>query len=118
MKAHPHLVAGSRGRLCTDLMQAAAAFKVPLVAKSGAEGTYAIATVQDALGVGITIKIEDGAQRARDSAVIETLFQMAILPEEARGPLAGYHRQTILNLLQEPVGEIRPVFKLSLGLPN
>src|SRR5690606_5292472 len=39
MRAHPHLVAGRHGRLCTDLMQAAASFEVPLVAKSGAEGT-------------------------------------------------------------------------------
>ncbi len=99
-------------------MQTAASFQIPLVAKSGAEGTYGVAALQDGLGVGITIKIEDGAQRARDSAVLETLFQLAILPEDARGPLAGYHRQTILNLRQEPVGEIRPIFKLSLGLPS
>jgi len=118
MRAHPHLVAGRHGRLCTDLMQAAASFEVPLVAKSGAEGTYAVATVRDGVGLGITIKIEDGAQRARDSAVIETLFQLGILPEDARGPLAGYHRQTVLNLRQEPVGEIRSIFKLSLGLPS
>lgn len=118
MRAHPHLIAGRHGRLCTDLMQAAASFDIPLVAKSGAEGTYAVATVQDGVGVGIAIKIEDGAQRARDSAAIETLFQLAILPEDARGPLAGYHRQTILNLLQEPVGEIRPAFKLTPGLPS
>lgn len=118
MKGHPHLVAGRHGRLCTDLMQTAASFQTPLVAKSGAEGSYGVATLQDGLGVGITIKIEDGAQRARDSAVLETLFQLAILPEDARGPLAGYHRQTILNLRQEPVGEIRPIFKLSLGLPS
>ena len=118
MRAHPHLVAGRHGRLCTDLMQAAASFEVPLVAKSGAEGAYAVATVRDGAGLGITIKIEDGAQRARDSAIIETLFQLGILPDDARGPLAGYHRQTVLNLRQEPVGEIRSIFKLSLGLPS
>lgn len=116
MSAHPRLVAGNHGRLCTDLMIVAASFGVPLVAKSGAEGAYAVATVLDDVGLGLAFKVEDGAQRARDSAVIETLFQLEILPEEARGPLAGYHRQTVLNLRQEPVGEIRSAFRLSRGL--
>lgn len=116
MISHPRLIAGSNGRLCTDLMVVAASFGVPLVAKSGAEGAYALATVLDDVGLGIAFKVEDGAQRARDSAVIEALFQLEILPEEARGPLAGYHRQTVLNLRQEPVGEIRAAFRLSRGL--
>lgn len=118
MKDHPALIAGSRGRICTSLMKVAASFGVPLVAKSGAEGSYVVAAVHGGQAIGIATKIEDGAQRARDAAVIETLFQLELLPDEARGPLAGFHRQAVLSHRQDPVGEIRPCFRLSRGLPS
>jgi L-asparaginase II len=118
MKAHPVLVAGSRGRICTDVMRVAAALEVPLVAKSGAEGVYAIALVHRDRALGIALKIEDGSERGRNSAALETLFQLGLLPGEAEEHLAGYHRPPVLDRLGEPVGEVRPRFKLNRGLPG
>lgn len=118
MKSNPRLVSGSHGRLCHDLMRTAASFGIPLVGKSGGEGVYAVGAVSQGQAYGITVKVEDGAERARDAAVIETLLQLEILPEEARGPLAGYHHQAVLNHAREPVGEVRSVFRLAHGLPG
>lgn len=118
MKANPVVVAGSRGRLCTDLMRTAAQVGVPLVAKSGAEGGYAVALVHAGRAYGIALKVEDGAQRARDAAAIETLVQLELLPSAARGPLAGYHHPVVLDRSDEPVGEVRARFRLSHGLPG
>ncbi|MEZ4654097.1 MAG: asparaginase [Candidatus Eisenbacteria bacterium] len=116
MRAHPRLVAGSRGRLCTDLMLTAESLGVPLVAKSGAEGAYAIAAVQDGLVWASRSRSKTARSGARLGSDRDPVPALAP-PGEGPGPLAGYHRQTILNLVQEPVGEIRPIFKLSLGLP-
>lgn len=118
MKKNPVLIAGSRGRLDTDLMRIAAAHHVPLIAKSGAEGVYAMAVAVQDRAFGITLKIEDGAERARNCAAIETLLQLEVLPEEAIDALAGYHQPVILNRRDEPVGEVNPIFRLNRGLPT
>jgi L-asparaginase II len=99
-------------------MRVAAAHHVPLIAKSGAEGVYAMAAVSGERVYGIAVKIEDGAERARNSAAIETLAQLQLLPEEAFETLAGYHQPVILNRRDEPVGEVNPVFRLNRGLPT
>jgi L-asparaginase II len=97
-------------------MRTAAHVGVPLVAKSGAEGVYAMAAIQDDLPIGIALKVEDGAERARNAAALETLFQLGCLPEAARQALAVYHQPMILNRLNQPVGEVRARFRLSFGL--
>jgi L-asparaginase II len=117
MISHPVIFGGSRGRLDTDLMRVAAEHGVPLVAKSGAEGVYAMAVVSDGEAYGITIKIEDGAERARNSAAIEVLRQLDLLPEEAIDLLSGYHQPVILTRRDEAVGEVNPIFRLNRGLP-
>jgi L-asparaginase II len=118
MKNHPVLIAGSRRRLCTDLMRVAGPMGIPLVAKSGAEGVYAMAVVQRGQAFGIALKVEDGAERARNAAALETLFQLGLLPGEAREALAGYHHPVVRTLRDEPVGEVRPHFRLNRGLPG
>jgi L-asparaginase II len=117
MISHPVIFGGSRGRLDTDLMRAAAGHGVPLVAKSGAEGVYAVAVVRDGEAYGFALKIEDGAERARNSAAIEILRQLDLLPEEAIDPLSGYHQPLILTRRDEAVGEVNPIFRLNRGLP-
>lgn len=117
MIRHPVILGGSRGRLDTDLIRVAAGQGVPLVAKSGAEGVYAMAVVRDGEAYGITLKIEDGAERARNSAAIEILRQLDLLPEEALDPLSGYHQPIILTRRDEAVGEVNPIFRLNRGLP-
>ncbi len=104
--ANPRLIAGD-GRLCTDIMQA---LPGRVVAKTGAEGGYALALVDR--GLGAAIKISDGHARGLNPTAIETLAQLAVLTADAAAALGGYHRPVIKNHRQEIVGEVRPVFSL------
>lgn len=114
----PELVAGSRGRLDTDLMRAA---RGQILSKVGAEGVQLLGVKscpQYPKGLGIAIKIEDGdIRRARDPVVIETLRQLGLLDEDqltqlSDSPLAAYRRQTVFNHRQIEVGEVRTCFQL------
>ena len=73
MMEHPLLVAGS-GRACTELMEAA---KGRAVVKTGAEGVF-LAILPD-LGVGVALKIEDGATRASEAVTAAILAYLGIL---------------------------------------
>lgn len=74
MRARPDLVGGT-GRRSTALMNAVTG----LVAKEGAEGVYAAALP----GVGaVALKIDDGAQRAADVAVVAALRRLGVDPAE------------------------------------
>lgn len=98
MRAHPELVGGT-GRDVTDLMAAAPG----LLAKDGAEGVYAAAT---ASGVGIAIKIDDGAARARVPVLIAALLRLGALTESDE--LAALSTPAVLGG-GERVGEVRAV---------
>lgn len=74
MRARPELVGGT-GRDVTDLMRAMPG----LLAKDGAEGVYAAATPD---GIGIALKIDDGAARARVPVLIAALKRLG-LPVES-----------------------------------
>ncbi len=79
MQAHPDLVAGP-GAIDTVLMQ-----KIPyLAAKRGADGYYGLALRESKWGpIGVTLKVEDGSQTAREPAVIQLLELLgALSPEE------------------------------------
>jgi L-asparaginase II len=66
MRAHPHLVRGD-GDLDTELMRA-----VPgAVAKGGAEALGAVALTE--AGLGIAVRVEDGAYRALDPVILAVL---------------------------------------------
>jgi len=96
LRAHPDLVGGT-GRTVTSLMQA-----VPgLIAKDGAEGVFAAALPD---GGAVAVKIDDGASRAADLAVVAGLRHLgvpaAVLDELATDPVLGGGR---------PVGLLRPV---------
>jgi len=115
MLEFPEMVAGTRGRLDTDLMRQS---QGRLISKVGAEGVQLLGILpcsQFPAGAGIAIKIEDGdIRRARDPVVIETLRQLGILEERQLDALRGYACGSILNPRQIEVGEIRASFKLSL----
>lgn len=70
MWAHPELVAGT-GRLCTELMAAA---RGEVLAKVGAEGIYSAAV--PALGLGVSLKVEDGDMRCAPPALLAVLKQL------------------------------------------
>ncbi|MDO5604891.1 MAG: asparaginase [Paracoccus sp. (in: a-proteobacteria)] len=80
MRAHPDLVAGE-GRACTDLMRATDG---RVAVKTGAEAVF-IAILPDQ-GLGVAVKIEDGATRASEAAITALLIRMGAL--EAAHPTA------------------------------
>jgi L-asparaginase II len=115
MIAHPELIGGTRGVLDTDLMRAA---RGALVSKIGAEAVYSIGVFpceRFPLGLGIAIKIEDGASRALGPTVIETLAQLGALDPSQQSELAAYHRPAVQNRRGLLVGEVRAVFDLAIA---
>jgi len=92
MRAKPDYVAG-HGRLCTRLTPRLA----DGIVKTGAEGTYIAAL--PALGLGVALKIDDGAKRAAETALLASLARLGALPAETPQP--------VLTTTGFAVGEIR-----------
>jgi L-asparaginase II len=102
--AHPELVAGP-GRLDTLLMQ-----RLPgkLLVKAGAEGVYAGALPEH--GLGFALKIDDGAKRAAEAAVVALIARF--YPQARNlGP-----SPVIASWQGTAVGEMRPSPALSAML--
>ncbi|MFM7423546.1 MAG: asparaginase [Elainella sp.] len=70
MTHHPHLIAGE-GEFDTELMRLS---EGELVSKAGAEGIQCIGRVGE--GLGLAVKVTDGAKRAKHAAAIYLLKQM------------------------------------------
>ena len=70
MVAHPLLVAGP-GRACSELM---AAMGGAVAVKTGAEAVFT--AILPAQGLGVAIKIEDGATRASECAIAALLVRL------------------------------------------
>lgn len=81
MIAHPELVAGE-GRACTELMRAC---EGRAALKTGAEGVYV--GILPGRGLGIAVKIADGATRASEAVVAALLVRLGVL--DAGHPVAG-----------------------------
>jgi L-asparaginase II len=112
MIAHPEAIAGTHGCLDTDLMTAARDSGLPLIAKSGAEGTFGLGVITPFGPLGIALKIEDGGARGRNCTAIETLAQLGALPERVASAVESYHRPILRNRAGLPVGEVRSCFRL------
>ena len=97
--AEPGMVAGEK-RFCTDVMEALG--PVAFV-KTGAEGVYCAALPE--LGLGIALKIDDGASRASEAATANVLA--ALLPSQA-ALLARWATRPVRSVAGNDVGEIRP----------
>lgn len=80
MRAHPDLVAGE-GRACTELMRA---MDHKVTIKTGAEAVYTAILPEQ--GLGIALKIEDGATRASEAAIVALLAKYGAL--DLRHPMA------------------------------
>ncbi|MCB1969416.1 MAG: asparaginase [Geminicoccaceae bacterium] len=100
MGGHPELVAGT-GRCCTAVMRTAP----HVVVKTGAEGVF-LAAIPD-LRLGIALKVEDGARRASEVALIDILRQLDILDEAAINILGETARPVLRNFTGREVGSIR-----------
>lgn len=70
MTHHPELVAG-KGQFDTELMRLA---KGKLVSKAGAEGIQCVGLIGE--GMGLAIKVQDGAKRAKYAVAIRLLQQL------------------------------------------
>lgn len=106
MAAHPELVAGE-GRTCTTLIRA---MRGEGVVKTGAEGVFV--AILPRFGLGIALKVLDGATRASEAAMAALLVHLGAL--EAGDPAVARHLgRPILNCRGMVTGEIR----LAEGFP-
>lgn len=76
MAAHPEMVSGE-GEACTELMRAMGG-KVTI--KGGAEGSYTAILPEQ--GLGVVLKISDGAQRAQMATMATLLVHLGVLDGE------------------------------------
>ena len=102
----PEMVAGT-GRLCTHMMRVTGG---RVFAKVGAEGLYCAGIPGAELG--IAIKVEDGAKRAAEPALIAVLHVLGLLTEEEMAALEVFAQPRIFNTRHEPVGEVRANVRL------
>ena len=101
MTAEPFLIAGT-GRFCTRAIEA---LDGRALVKTGAEGVYC-ATVPEA-GLGIAIKIDDGARRAAEAVMIRVLDRLDVIGEHARGLLLNLLEPAVRTRAGDVAGYIR-----------
>ena len=106
MIAHPANVAGD-GELVTDLMALGGG---RIAAKSGAEGLICLAV--PARGLGIAIRILDGAFRAHAVVVAALLAQLDLLDAPTLAALRARHPAALRNHTGTHVGDLRAAFSL------
>ena len=99
MLANPFLVAGT-DRFDTVIMEEAPG----IVCKIGAEGVHSAAIVS--AGLGIALKVEDGASRAQYPALLALLQHLGALPDPLPPRLAELSRKPVRDTRHEVVGEI------------
>jgi L-asparaginase II len=101
MQTRPFLVGGT-DRFDSALIEAT---EGRVIAKIGAEGVHSAAVIDD--GIGVAVKVEDGAQRAQFPALLATLQHVGALPKELPSRLADFMRRSLRNTRGEVVGEVR-----------
>jgi L-asparaginase II len=100
MTTHAHLVGGT-DRFDTLLMTAG---EGRIVAKVGAEGVHTVGLVDR--GIGLAIKVEDGATRAQYPAVLACLQAIGALPAQLPAALRPVAHQQLVNTLGDTVGSV------------
>ena len=101
MRTHPELVAGT-GRCCTAVMRA-----LPdVMVKTGAEGVYIAALGR--LGLGVALKVEDGATRAAEVALLAVIDALGGMTRQARAALAPFRAPVLINHAGTKVGRVAP----------
>ncbi|TWB18569.1 asparaginase [Nitrospirillum bahiense] len=99
---HPELVGGT-GNFDTEVMRAA---NSAVLLKSGAEGVCCAVLPEH--GLGIALKIEDGAPRAAGPAMAAVLKRLGVLPDTVWDGVATLAVAPVTSRKGEIVGEIRP----------
>jgi L-asparaginase II len=103
MQTRPFLVGGS-DRFDTVLIEET---EGRIVSKVGAEGVHSALIVDR--GLGIAVKVEDGATRAQYPALLRALQLLEALPAELPVRLEEFLTRPVRNTRGETVGEVRPV---------
>jgi L-asparaginase II len=99
--AKPWFTAGS-GRFCTELMTLLGA---RAYVKTGAEGVQCGALPE--LGLGIAVKVDDGASRASEVTMATMIARLLALSDRERASLNRFTRPTLRNWNGIEVGELR-----------
>jgi L-asparaginase II len=107
MLAHPYIVAGSK-RMCTALMTES---QGRVFAKVGAEGVYCAGVPSE--GLGVALKVEDGALRAAEPALLQVLSTLGVLTDDDMAALSRWSRPEIRNTRGEVVGRIEAMIQLT-----
>ena len=103
MQTRPFLVGGS-DRFDSALIEAT---EGRAIAKVGAEGVHSVAFIDE--GIGIAVKVEDGAPRAQFPAVLRLLQLLEVLPPTLPSRLAEFLVRPVRNTRGEVVGDVTPV---------
>jgi L-asparaginase II len=106
MVEHADLIGGT-DRLCTRIMQVT---EGRVFVKVGAEGIYCAGAPGAELGV--ALKVEDGAGRGADAAVVAVLRLLALVSEDEMGELDRFAEPPVRNTRGEVVGTIRARIEL------
>jgi L-asparaginase II len=101
MQTRPFLVGGT-DRFDSALIEAT---EGRCIAKIGAEGVHCVAIVDE--GIGIAVKVEDGAQRAQFPAVVSVLQHYGAIGKDLPPRLGDYVQRSLRNTRGEIVGEVR-----------
>ncbi len=99
--AEPFMVAGT-GRFCTRVM---ALTGERALVKTGAEGVYCAALPE--LGLGVALKVDDGATRAAELIMGRLLVALGVLSETEAEELGGVLEQPLHNRAGRVVGAVR-----------
>lgn len=100
VRKHPFMVGGT-GDFDTLIMEA-----VPrLFIKTGAEGVYCAAIPH--AGLGVALKIDDGAARAAEVAIASVLAGLDVWTPEEKSALEGFRHHDLVNWRKAGVGEVR-----------
>ena len=108
MTGHPFAVAGT-GRTCTAVMQRLGG---RVFVKTGAEGVYCGGV--RGRGLGFALKVEDGARRASDMALIGVLSDLDVADAADVAALAE-GRMEVVNTLGVDVGRIENLFRVEMN---
>ena len=102
MTTRPFLIGGT-DRFDTVLMEETDG---AVLSKVGAEGVHSVAI--PAKGLGLAIKVEDGASRAQHPAVLRALQILGVLPNDLPARLHGFLTTPIINTRGATVGDVHP----------
>lgn len=106
MARHPFQVAGT-GRLCTAVIETTGG---RVVVKLGAEGVYG--GVDRESGLGFALKVEDGARRGCEVALVGLLDRMEVLEGGVADGLAPWRDRSVPNTLGEDAATLNCVGSL------